>query len=73
VLRYPPDNVNAGMLLLKPNRDMHAEFIKAVAGLEGYDNSEMGQGVLRSKNGFAVDGAFPDKLLPPLSRYETHC
>ncbi len=57
------DNINAGVLVLKPNLDMHAKLIRAATRTGDYHMGDMEQGVLKSKNAFAADGAFPVKLL----------
>jgi inositol 3-alpha-galactosyltransferase len=63
---FGEDHVNAGMMILKPNLDMHAKLIRAARNTEDYNVEEMEQGVLKSKNGFTLDGAFPVNRLPPI-------
>jgi len=60
------DNINAGMLVLTPNLDMHAKLIRAAKSTGDYDITEMEQGVLKSKNAFAADGPFPVNRLSPI-------
>lgn len=64
VPQFSADNINAGMLVLKPNLDMHAKLIKAAKRTDDYDVKDMEQGVLKSKNAFAADGPFPVNNLP---------
>lgn len=64
VSQFNVDNINAGMLVLKPNLDMHAKLIRAAKSTGDYDPKDMEQGVLRSKNAFAADGPFPVNTLP---------
>jgi inositol 3-alpha-galactosyltransferase len=64
VSHFNEDNVNAGMLVLKPNLDMHRKLIKAARRTDDYDIKEMEQGILRSKNAFDFDGPFPVNRLP---------
>lgn len=56
--------INAGMLVLKPNLDMHAKLLKAARSTTDYDVNDLEQGVLMSKNAFADDGPFPVSRLP---------
>jgi inositol 3-alpha-galactosyltransferase len=60
------DNINAGMLVLKPNLDMYAKLIRAARSTGDYKVQDMEQGVLKSKNAFAADGPFPVNRLPPI-------
>ncbi|KAG6037125.1 hypothetical protein E4U41_005317 [Claviceps citrina] len=64
VAQFSIDNINAGMLVLKPNRYMHAKLLRAARKTEDYDVADMEQGVLKSKNAFAADGPFPVHRLP---------
>ena len=66
VLQFTQDNINAGLLVLKPNLDMHAKLIRAARSTADYDMKDMEQGVLGSKNAFAHDGPFPVNHLPPV-------
>jgi alpha-N-acetylglucosamine transferase len=66
VAQFSIDNINAGMLVLKPNLDMHAKLIRAAKRTGDYDVKEMEQGVLKSKNAFAADGPFPVNRLPSI-------
>ncbi|KAH0592262.1 hypothetical protein MHUMG1_10008 [Metarhizium humberi] len=66
VAQFQLDNINAGMLVLKPNLDMHAKLIRAARSTADYDVRDMEQGVLKSKNAFAADGPFPVQRLPPI-------
>ncbi|TWU70746.1 hypothetical protein ED733_000449 [Metarhizium rileyi] len=66
VAQFQLDNINAGMLVLKPNLDMHAKLIRAAKRTSDYNVRDMEQGVLRSKNAFAADGPFPVNRLPPI-------
>ncbi|KAG5972066.1 hypothetical protein E4U55_000943 [Claviceps digitariae] len=66
VAQFSIDNINAGMLVLKPNLDMHAKLLRAARKTEDYDMADMEQGVLKSKNAFAADGPFPVHRLPPI-------
>lgn len=70
VSQFYDENINAGMLLLKPNLDMHAKLIRAARSTGDYKPSDLEQGVLRSKNAFAANGPFPVKRLP-VSRLHT--
>jgi inositol 3-alpha-galactosyltransferase len=58
--------INAGMLVLKPNLDMHKKLIKAARSTQDYDVQDLEQGVLKSKNAFADGGPFPVSRLPPV-------
>ena len=64
VPQFTLDNINAGMLVLKPNLDMHAKLLRAARKTGDYNPQDMEQGVLRSKNAFAADGPFPVHRLP---------
>ncbi|KAG5916821.1 hypothetical protein E4U42_007506 [Claviceps africana] len=66
VAQFSVDNINAGMLVLKPNLDMHAKLLRAARKTEDYDVTDMEQGVLKSRNAFAADGPFPVHRLPPV-------
>jgi alpha-N-acetylglucosamine transferase len=66
VAQFSLENINAGMLVLKPNLDMHAKLIRAARSTGDYDVKDMEQGVLKSKNAFAADGPFPVHRLPPI-------
>jgi alpha-N-acetylglucosamine transferase len=66
VWQFSPDNINAGMLVFKPNLDMHAKLIRAATRTGDSDIHDMEQGVLKSKNAFAADGPFPVNVLPPI-------
>ncbi|KAH8601342.1 nucleotide-diphospho-sugar transferase [Bisporella sp. PMI_857] len=66
VSQFLEDNINAGMLVLTPNLDMHAKLIRAAKSTRDYDVKDMEQGVLKSKNAFAADGPFPVNRLPPI-------
>ncbi|KAG5987385.1 hypothetical protein E4U43_005089 [Claviceps pusilla] len=66
VAQFSIDNINAGMLVLKPNLDMHAKLLRAARKTEDYDVAHMEQGVLKSKNAFAADGPFPVYRLPSI-------
>jgi inositol 3-alpha-galactosyltransferase len=66
VSQFSPDNINAGMLVLKPNLDMHAKLLRAARSTGDYDVKDMEQGVLKSKNAFAADGPFPVNRLAPV-------
>jgi inositol 3-alpha-galactosyltransferase len=66
VWQFTPDNINAGMLVFKPNLDMHAKLIRAAKSTEDYNVQDMEQGVLKSKNAFAADGPFPVNVLPAI-------
>ncbi|KAG6010181.1 hypothetical protein E4U21_007658 [Claviceps maximensis] len=66
VAQFSIDNINAGMLVLKPNLDMHAKLLRAARKTDDYDVADMEQGVLKSKNAFAADGPFPVHRLPPV-------
>jgi alpha-N-acetylglucosamine transferase len=57
--------INAGMMVLKPNLDMHAKLIKAARSTQDYDVNDLEQGVLKSKNAFGDSGPFPVYRLPP--------
>ena len=63
---FAPDNINAGVLILKPNLDMHAKLIRAARRTEDYKIQDMEQGVLMSKNAFASSGPFPVHILPTI-------
>lgn len=65
VAQFSLDNINAGMLVLKPNLNMHAKLIRAAKSTQDYNVKDMEQGVLKSKNAFAADGPFPVNRLPP--------
>jgi inositol 3-alpha-galactosyltransferase len=65
VSQFSEDNINAGMLVLKPNLDMHAKLIRAAKSTGEYNIKDMEQGVLKSKNAFAADGPFPVNRLAP--------
>ena len=67
---FSPDNINAGVLVLKPNLDMHAKLIRAARRTGDYKIEDMEQGVLMSKNAFASDGPFPVHKLPPVWNVE---
>jgi inositol 3-alpha-galactosyltransferase len=71
VWQFSPDNINAGMLVFKPNLDMHAKLIRAASSTGDYDIHDMEQGVLKSKNAFAADGPFPVNVLPPIWNVDT--
>jgi inositol 3-alpha-galactosyltransferase len=58
--------INAGMLVLKPNLDMHAKLINAARSTQDYDVRDLEQGVLKSENAFADSGPFPVSRLPPV-------
>ncbi|KAG5930952.1 hypothetical protein E4U53_002037 [Claviceps sorghi] len=64
VAQFSIDNINAGMLVLRPNLDMHAKLLRAARKTADYDVADMEQGVLKSKNAFAADGPFPVHRLP---------
>lgn len=66
VPQFTTDNINAGMLIIKPNLDMHAKLIKAARLTDDYKVEDMEQGVLKSKNAFAFDGPFPVHKLPQI-------
>ncbi|KAK2599092.1 hypothetical protein QQS21_005433 [Conoideocrella luteorostrata] len=66
VAQFSLDNINAGMLVLKPNLDMHSKLIRAAKSTRDYNVKDMEQGVLKSKNAFAADGPFPVSRLPPI-------
>lgn len=66
VAQFSLDNINAGMLVLKPNLDMHAKLIRAAKRTEDYNVKDMEQGVLKSNNAFAADGPFPVNRLPSI-------
>ena len=66
VAQFSVDNINAGMLVLKPNLDMHAKLLRAARSTQDYNVADMEQGVLKSKNAFAEDGPFPVTRLPPI-------
>ncbi|KAG5930836.1 hypothetical protein E4U60_006763 [Claviceps pazoutovae] len=66
VAQFSIDNINAGMLVLKPNLGMHAKLLRAARKTEDYDMADMEQGVLKSKNAFAADGPFPVYRLPAI-------
>lgn len=61
-----PSQINAGMLVIKPNLQMHAKLVKAARSTGDYDIRDMEQGVLRSKNAFAADGPFPVNSISPV-------
>ena len=60
------DNINAGVLFLTPNLDMHAKLMRAAKSTNDYEIKDMEQGVLKSQNAFAGDGPFPVTRLPPI-------
>jgi inositol 3-alpha-galactosyltransferase len=66
VSQFTEENINAGMLVLKPNLDMHAKLIGAARSTGDYKPEDMEQGVLKSKNAFAADGPFPVHRLPAI-------
>ena len=59
VPQFTVDNINAGMMIMKPNLDMHARILRAARKTEDYDVRYMEQGVLKSINAFSLDGPFP--------------
>ncbi|OAA37052.1 Glycosyl transferase, family 8 [Cordyceps fumosorosea ARSEF 2679] len=65
VAQFSPENINAGVLVLKPNRDLHAKLLRAAKQTADYNFEDMEQGILKSKNAFAIDGPFPVTRLPP--------
>lgn len=66
VQQFTADNINAGMLVIKPNLDMHAKLLRAARSTDDYRPQDMEQGVLKSKNAFAFDGPFPVHHLPQI-------
>ena len=66
VLQFIAGNINAGLLVLKPNLDMHAKLLRAAKATNDYDVRFMEQGVLGSKNAFKEDGPFPVRILDPI-------
>lgn len=64
VWQYTLANINAGMLVIKPDLNMHARLLRAARSTGDYDVHDMEQGVLKSKNAFAADGPFPVNVLP---------
>lgn len=59
VPQFSDDNINAGVLVLKPSLHMHAKLLRAAASTQDYNLEDMEQGVLKSKNAFSFDGPFP--------------
>lgn len=64
VSQFLVDNINAGFLVLKPNREMHAKLMRAARMTGDYVLNQMEQGVLGSKNAFSQKGPFPVHRLP---------
>lgn len=66
VEQFTFDNINAGMLVLKPNLDIHAKIVRAARSREGYELRDMEQGILKSLNAFSSAGPFPVFKVPPV-------
>lgn len=59
VPQYGIDNINAGLMVIKPSLAMHAKLMYAARRTQDYVLNRMEQGVLNSKNGFDLNGPFP--------------
>jgi hypothetical protein len=59
VQQFTADNINAGMLVIKPNLDLHAKILRAARSRQGYELQDMEQGILKSMNAFSFEGPFP--------------
>lgn len=65
-VEHVQEMINAGVLVISPNKDMHAKLLRAARSTGDYTPQDMEQGVLKSINAFASDGPFPVYRLPPV-------
>jgi inositol 3-alpha-galactosyltransferase len=59
VKQYETFVVNAGVMLLTPNLDMHARLLRGARRTDEYVMADVEQGVLMANVGFGLDSAFP--------------